>query len=46
MSSSEDRDIEPFDWFNRSFHGSSRRSGRGGEKDFLVSLIFLEDLMR
>jgi HSP20 family protein len=29
MSSSEDRDIEPFDWFNR-FFGSSRRSGRGG----------------
>lgn len=29
MSSSEDRDIEPFDWFNR-FFGSSRRGGRGG----------------
>jgi HSP20 family protein len=29
MSSSEDRDIEPFDWFNRFFSGS-RRSGRGG----------------
>jgi HSP20 family protein len=30
MSSSEDRDIEPFDWFNRFFGGGSRRSGRGG----------------
>jgi HSP20 family protein len=31
MSSSEDRDIEPFDWFNRFFgSSSSRRSGRGG----------------
>ena len=29
MSSSEDRDIEPFDWFNR-FFGGGRRSGRGG----------------
>jgi HSP20 family protein len=29
MSSSEDRDIEPFDWFNR-FFGGSRKSGRGG----------------
>jgi HSP20 family protein len=29
MSSAEDRDIEPFDWFNR-FFGSSRRGGRGG----------------
>jgi HSP20 family protein len=28
MSSSEDRDIEPFDWFNR-FFGGRRRSGRG-----------------
>ena len=27
MSSSEDRDIEPFDWFSR-FFGGSRRSGR------------------
>jgi HSP20 family protein len=30
MSSSEDRDIEPFDWFNRFFGGSSRSGGRGG----------------
>jgi len=29
MSSSEDRDIEPFDWFNR-FFGTSRGRGRGG----------------
>ena len=31
MSSSEDRDIAPFDWFNRFFGSSSRRgSDRGG----------------
>src|SRR6266496_6820802 len=30
MSSSEDRDIQPFDWFNRFFGAGSRRSGRGG----------------
>ena len=31
MSSSEDRDIAPFDWFNRFFGSSSSRgSGRGG----------------
>jgi HSP20 family protein len=30
MSSSEDRDIAPFDWFNRFFGSSSRGSGRGG----------------
>src|SRR4051794_21019631 len=30
MSSSEDRDIAPFDWFNRFFGGGSRGSGRGG----------------
>jgi HSP20 family protein len=30
MSSSEDHDIEPFDWFNRFFGSSSRGSGRGG----------------
>jgi HSP20 family protein len=30
MSSSEDRDIEPFDWFNRFFGSSSRAGGRGG----------------
>src|SRR5438067_10736277 len=29
MSSSEDRDIEPFDWFNRLFGSSGRRSDRG-----------------
>ena len=29
MSSSEDHNIEPFDWFNR-FFGSSRHGGRGG----------------
>ena len=29
MSSSEDRDIEPFDWFNR-FFGGGRSGGRGG----------------
>jgi HSP20 family protein len=34
MSSSEDRDIEPFDWFNRFFGGSSRKSGRGGGEGF------------
>ena len=36
MSSSEDRGIEPFDWFNRFFGGggSSRRSGRGGGEGF------------
>jgi HSP20 family protein len=33
MSSSEDRDIEPFDWFNR-FFGGSRKSGRGGGGGF------------
>ena len=31
MSSSEDRDITPFDWFNRFFGSSSRAGGgRGG----------------
>ena len=30
MSSSEDRDIEPFDWFNRFFGSSSRAGSRGG----------------
>ena len=30
MSSSEDRDIEPFDWFNRFFGGGRRSGGRGG----------------
>src|SRR5215207_1103064 len=30
MSSSEDRDVAPFDWFNRFFGSSSRGSGRGG----------------
>ncbi|HZD82962.1 MAG TPA: hypothetical protein VE076_08810, partial [Nitrososphaeraceae archaeon] len=39
MSSSEDRDIEPFDWFNR-FFGSSRKSGRGGGGFFGFPDIF------
>jgi HSP20 family protein len=39
MSSSEDRDIEPFDWFNR-FFGGSRRSGRGGGGFFGLPDIF------
>ena len=43
MSSSEDRDIELFDWFNRFFGGSRQRAE---ERDFLVSLIFLEELMK
>jgi HSP20 family protein len=35
MNSPEDRDIEPFDWFNRFFGGSSnRRNGRWGEGFF------------
>jgi HSP20 family protein len=33
MSYSDDRDIEPFDWFNR-FFGSGRRSSRGGGSGF------------
>jgi HSP20 family protein len=41
MSSSEDRGIEPFDWFNRFFgSGGSRRSGRGGEGFFGFPDIF------
>ncbi|HEY9491171.1 MAG TPA: archaeal heat shock protein Hsp20 [Nitrososphaeraceae archaeon] len=39
MSSSEDRDIEPFDWFNR-FFGGSRKSGRGGGGFFGFPDIF------
>jgi hypothetical protein len=39
MSSSEDRDIEPFDWLNR-FFGGSRRSGRGGGEFFGFPYIF------
>jgi len=39
MSSSEDRDIEPFNWFNR-FFGSGRRSGIGGEGFFGFPDIF------
>ena len=39
MSSSEDRDIEPFDWFNR-FFGSSRRGSRGGTGFFGFPDIF------
>ena len=34
MSSPEDRDIEPFDWFSRFFGSSSRRSGRWGGGGF------------
>ena len=30
MSSSEDREIAPFDWFNRFFGSSSRAGSRGG----------------
>ena len=33
MNSSEDCDIEPFNWFNR-FFGSGRPSGTGGEGFF------------
>jgi HSP20 family protein len=40
MSSKEDRGIEPFDWFNRFFGGSSRRSGTGGEGFFGFPDIF------
>ena len=40
MSSSEDRGIEPFDWFNRFFGGSSRRSRRAGEGFFGFPDIF------
>ena len=29
LSSSEGRDIEPFDWFNRFFGGSRRNRGWG-----------------
>jgi HSP20 family protein len=39
MSSSEDRDIEPFNWFNR-FFGSGRRSGIGGEGFFGFPDVF------
>ena len=41
MSSSEDRDIEPFDWFNKFF---GRVEG-AGEED-LVFLIFSEALTK
>jgi HSP20 family protein len=42
MSSPEDRDIEPFDWFSRFFgsSGSSRRSGRWGGGFFGFPDIF------
>jgi HSP20 family protein len=40
MSSSEDRDIAPFDWFNRFFGGGSRGSGRGGGGFFGFPDIF------
>jgi HSP20 family protein len=48
MSSSEDRDIEPFDWFNRFFGGGSRRSGRGGGGFFGFPDIFrgFDDMRR
>ncbi|MGC2427715.1 MAG: archaeal heat shock protein Hsp20 [Nitrososphaeraceae archaeon] len=39
MSSAEDRDIEPFDWFNRFFGGGSR-SGRWGEGFFGFPDVF------
>lgn len=39
MSSSEDRDIEPFNWFNR-FFGSGRQSGIGGEGFFGFPDVF------
>jgi HSP20 family protein len=44
MSSSEDRDIEPFDWFNRFFGGNSRRSGRRGGGFFGFPDIFTRGL--
>jgi len=34
MSSPEDRDIEPFDWFSRFFGTGGRRSGRWGREGF------------
>jgi HSP20 family protein len=41
MNSPEDRDIEPFDWFNRFFGGSSnRRNGRWGGGFFGFPDIF------
>ena len=40
MSSSEDRDIAPFDWFNRFFGSGSRGSGRGGGGFFGFPDIF------
>ena len=48
MSSSEDRDIEPFDWLNRFFGGRSRRSGRGGGGFFGFPDIFrgFDDMRR
>jgi HSP20 family protein len=50
MSSSEDRDIEPFDWFSRFFgsSGSSRRSGKWGEGFFGFPDIFrgFDDMRR
>jgi HSP20 family protein len=48
MSSSEDRDIEPFDWLNRFFGGGSRRSGRGGGGFFGFPDIFrgFDDMRR
>jgi HSP20 family protein len=52
MSSSEDRDIEPFDWFSRFFgssgSSSSRRSGKWGEGFFGFPDIFrgFDDMRR
>jgi HSP20 family protein len=40
MSSSEDRDIAPFDWFNRFFGSGSRESGRRGGGFFGFPDIF------
>ena len=34
MSSPEDRDIEPFDWFNRFFGSGGRRTGKWGGEGF------------
>jgi HSP20 family protein len=49
MSSPEDRDIEPFDWFNRFFGTGGRRSSRqGGEGFFGFPDIFrgFDDMRR
>jgi HSP20 family protein len=46
MSSSEDRDIAPFDWFNRFFGSSSRRRGRGGFFGFPDILRGFDEMRR